>query len=178
MLLSDMLLSSLMELSDIELSDMELLPMLLSDIELSDMELSDMLLSLMELSDIELSDIELLLMLLLDAELSDMALSEPLSLPQADRPTVNRAAAVTIINLFILDAFLDLKYQRYALSSLRVDSRHDSRCRDRPIAEQRVVVGLHPACQRLVVRLGHQKSQCIDIFAATGRGLSSQLSTL
>lgn len=100
------------------LSDMELLL-----IELSLMELPDML-----LSPIEPPDIELELMLLLDIEFEDMLLSDDavlslLLLPQADRPTVSRAAAVTRITFFIFDAFLKfgVKFTRYpACASIRM----------------------------------------------------------
>ncbi|KEZ78756.1 hypothetical protein [Salinisphaera hydrothermalis] len=92
--------------------------MLLFDMELSLIELPLIELLLIELSDMLLSDmappdIELELMLLLDIEFEDMALSDDaalslLSLPQAARPTVSRAAAVTIITFFIFDAFLKI----------------------------------------------------------------------
>lgn len=107
-----------MLLSDIELLLIELPDMLLPDIELSDMLLPE---------DIELPDMEFELMLLLDMEFEDMPLSDaelslPL-LPQADRPTVSRAAAVTRISFFIFGAFLEncsIKCTRYpACASIR-----------------------------------------------------------
>lgn len=87
--------------------------MLLFDMELSLIELPLMELPDMLLSDVEPPDIEFELMLLLDIELEDMALSDDaelslLLLPQAARPTVSRAAAVTRITFFIFDAFLKI----------------------------------------------------------------------
>lgn len=123
-------------LSYMLLSDMELLL-----IELPLMVLPDIVLPDMVLPAIEPPDMELELVLLLDIEFEDIPLSDVvvlslLLLPQADRPMDNKAAAVTRINFFIFDAFLETVILMYALSSLRVDSQYYCRCRDRPIAEQ------------------------------------------
>lgn len=85
--------------------------MLLSDMELLLIELLLMVLPDMLLLPIEPPDMELELMLLLDIEFEDMPLSDAVLslslLPQAARPTVSRAAAVTRITFFIFDAFLE-----------------------------------------------------------------------